>query len=353
MGYENKAILGVDLIKEEIKSSSFSDFPDPFFPFIQNSTTGYEREIIGIYLHDDFSITPQTIFNFGVRYDNADFEYNNITIDYVANTTTTQSGKKNFGQWSPKASLTHLINDNVSAYISYAKSFRFPNRDELTGFLGLTPELDPEKADNYELGLKVDLGDKIKGTVALYHMNIEDEILYAAPNVGAFAFGQNENFDEIRHRGVEISFESNIIPRTTVIGSYTYTETEIKTGTYSGSELPITPHHMGHISATIDVGMGFSLWNQARFVGKRYLANDLSNTITRLPAFEDWDVKLNYQHGWKNVDLSIFIGVNNILDEEYEEFGGVGGFPFGSRIGFNPSPERNYLGGITINWNFD
>lgn len=348
-GHNNKAILGIDYIKEEITSSSYSNFP-PWF--IQDSTTGYERDIIGIYLHDDFSITDKTILSFGMRYDHADLEYDNITRDYVAPNTTTQSGKKNFEQWNPKAALTHLINENVSAYVSYAKSFRFPNRDELTGFLGLTPELDPEKADNYELGLKVDLGDNIKGTVALYHMEVEDEILYAPPEIDTFGFGQNENFDEIRHRGLEISFESNLIPRTTLIGSYTYTETEIKTGTFSGSELPITPRHKGHIIAIIDLGKGFSLWNQARFVGKRYLANDLSNSFTRLPAFEVWDVKLTYQHDWKNVDLSIFAGVNNVLDEEYEEFGGVGGYQFGSRIGVNPSPERNFLGGITVSWNF-
>ena len=158
MGFENKAILGVDLIKEEITSSSFSNFPDPFFPFIQNSTTDYERDIVGIYLHDDFSITPKTTLNLGVRYDNGDFEYNNITVNYVSNITTTKSGEKNYTQWSPKASLTHLINENLSIYVSYAKSFRFPNRDELTGFLGLTPELKPEKADNYETGLKVETG---------------------------------------------------------------------------------------------------------------------------------------------------------------------------------------------------
>jgi len=346
MGYKNKIIIGFDLLNEEITSSNFLNFPGWFW--VQESVTDYERDIIGIYFHDDFSITERTVLSFGARYDQAQFEYNNVTKDLIFPNTTTMSGKKDFTQWSPKIALNHLFNENFSAYLSYAKSFRFPNRDELTGFLGFAPELAPEKADNYEMGLKVDLGPNMTGGITIYHMNVEDEILFHPLNI------QNENFGEIVHRGIEVSFESDFIPRTIINGSYTYTQTEIKTGTFSGSGLPITPQHMGYISAIIDLGKGFNLWNQIRFTGKRYLANDLPNSSFQLPAFEVWDAKLTYQHDWKNVKTLVFIGVNNILDEEYSEFGGISATspPFGSRIGYYPSPERNYIGGITFSWNF-
>ncbi|MFC1896453.1 TonB-dependent receptor, partial [Thermodesulfobacteriota bacterium] len=348
-GRENKAILGVDVLKEEVDSASFSNFPDPFFPFIQRQTTGYERKILGVYLHDDFSVTDRILLSMGARFDSATFEYSSATQDYAAGTTTGTMGDRNFDRLSPKASVTYLITDHMSCYASYAKSFRLPNRDELTGFFGFTPQLDPEEADSFEVGIKPRFGTLFSGGISLYHMKVEDEILLRPPNIGAFAFGQNENFEEVTHRGVEISAESGIIPRMTIFGSYTLVETEIERGVFKGSRLPITPKHSGYIGATLDLSHGLGLWSQVRFVGERYMVNDLANAFEKLPAYTVWDAKLSYTREVKPWSVSAFFGVNNILDEDHEEFGGVGGFPFGSRKGFFPSPERSYTGGITLN----
>jgi outer membrane receptor protein involved in Fe transport len=126
-------------------------------------------------------------------------------------------------------------------------------------------------------------------------------------------------------------------------------DTEIEEGPFKGSRLPITPRHLGYIGANIDLGYGFTLWNRARFVGKRFLANDLANTFDKLPGYGVWDAKLSYAYEDEWGHFSAFFGVNNILDKEYEEFAGIGGYPFGSRIGFFPSPERGFVGGLTFN----
>jgi iron complex outermembrane receptor protein len=347
-GRENKAILGVDLLKEEVESTSFSNFPDPLFPFIQRQITKYEREILGAYFHDDLFVTDKMILGAGIRFDRAAFDFSSQTEDLVTVTTSSTQGARDFHRFSPKAAISYLFTDNISAYFSYAKTFRLPNRDELTGFFGLTPELGPEKGENFEVGTKTRFGPKFNGGISLYHLTVQDYILFRPPNVGAFAFGQNENFDEVIHRGIEISAESNIIPRTTLFGGYTFVDTEIEEGPFKGSELPITPRHVGYIEADIDLGYGFTLWNRARFVGKRFLANDLANTFDKLPGYGVWDARLSYAHENKWGDFSAFCGVNNILDKEYEESGGIGGYPFGSRIGFYPSPERDFVGGVTV-----
>jgi iron complex outermembrane receptor protein len=347
-GRENKAILGVDLLKEEVESRSFSNFPDPLFPFNQRQATKYEREILGVYFHDDFYLTDKMIIGAGIRFDRAAFDFKSQTEDLITVTTSRTQGEKDFDRFSPKAAITYLFTDHISAYFSYSKIFRFPNRDELTGFFGFTPELGPEKGENFEIGTKTRFGPKFNGGLSLYHLTVENYILFRPPNVGAFAFGQNENFDEVLHRGIEISAESNTIPRTTLFGGYTFVDTEIEEGPFKGSELPITPRHMGYIEATIDLGYGFTLWNRARFVGKRFLANDLANTFDKLPGYGVWDAKLSYAYQDKWGDFSAFFGANNILDKEYEESGGIGGYPFGSRIGFYPSPERSFIGGLTF-----
>ena len=179
-------------------------------------------------------------------------------------------------------------------------------------------------------------------------MKMKDEIIYWPPPAGSFSFGQNENIDEVIHEGIEVSMDSNIFPRTTVFASYTFVDTGIREAPYTGSELPITPRHMGSIGVVFDMGHGFTFWNQARFVGERYLANDLSNSMDKLPGFGIWDMKLSYEYKGKMVSCSAFIGINNLLNKEYDEYGGIGGFPFGSRTGIYPSPERSWTGGLKI-----
>jgi outer membrane receptor protein involved in Fe transport len=122
------------------------------------------------------------------------------------------------------------------------------------------------------------------------------------------------------------------------------TRTKIIEGPFEGGNLPITPKHAG--SATLNWGKekGLILSVTGRFIGKRILANDLANVQEKLPAFMVMDTKLTY----RGDSLDLFFGVNNVTDRQYEEFGGVGGSPFGSRIGVNPSPERNFMGGATI-----
>ena len=95
LGRKNKAIIGVDLLKEEVDSKSFLDFP-PFF--IQRETTGYKKKLLGVYFHDEFFITDRVILGAGIRFDHANFNFSKETEDLVTITTSTQTGKKEFRQ---------------------------------------------------------------------------------------------------------------------------------------------------------------------------------------------------------------------------------------------------------------
>jgi outer membrane receptor protein involved in Fe transport len=126
--------------------------------------------------------------------------------------------------------------------------------------------------------------------------------------------------------------------------NYAMVRTRIVKGPFEGGTLPITPRHSGN--ATIEFGkeIDWILSVTGRYVGKRILANDLANEQPNLPAYAVYDVRLGEQGQY----FEWFFSINNVLNRQYEDFGGIGGFPFGSRIGFNPSPERNYTGGIAL-----
>lgn len=353
-GRENRLMLGVDLLKERVTAESFNNYPDPLFPFVRTEVTTYDRKLMGIYAHEEFSIYPSLILTLSGRLDWSEFEFSSTETDHVSNTVTVSSGKRKFKDdgvpimgeplWSPKVGLTYLTSPSTSLFMTWSNSFRFPNRDELTGLFGITPQLDPERATTYELGSQAQFREIHQASISVFRMKVEDEILFIPPAVGEFAFGENRNIPEVQHEGVEMSISTRYSEILRLKGHYTVTRTEIRKGPFEGSTLPITPKHTS--SAAIDLGKreGLMLSVTGRFVSKRFLANDLSNTQEKLPKYSIYDARLTYS----TTDFEAFFGVNNIFDKKYEEFGGVGGFPFGTRIGVNPSPERNYIGGATL-----
>jgi iron complex outermembrane recepter protein len=316
-------ILGVDWLKENVDSHSLSD---DFSGFIFEDTVQYERRVIGAYAHYDLSVTPIAILSLSGRMDWSEFESNQ---ESTGNTVD-----RSFRLWSPKVGLTYRTSPVSSLFATWSESFRFPNRDELTGFFGFAPELDPERATTYEIGSTVRMVQTVETTVSFFQSTVENEILF---NPIAF---ENQNIDEVQHEGIELSTQFRYTPSVRLRGSYTFTRTEILEGPFKGGELPITPKHAGAV--TLDWGRrpGWILSVTGRFTGARYLANDLDNDLDKLPKYSAWDAKLSYFGD----SFEYFMGVNNLMNREYDDFGGVNG----PRIGFNPAPERNYLGGVTL-----
>jgi iron complex outermembrane recepter protein len=343
-GFENRLMIGLDLLKERVTAESFNNFPDPLFPFINTEITTYDRKLLGAYAHEELSLHPSVILTLSGRMDWSKFRFSRKEIDEATSTSTESSGSRSFRVWSPKAGLTFMTSPTTSLFAVWSRSFRLPNRDELTGIFGITPQLDPERATTYEFGTQAQLGGIHQASVSVFRMEVEDEIVFIPPGVGEFAFGENQNIPEVKHEGIEVSVKTRYSESIQLKGNYTVTRTEIRKGPFEGNELPITPEHAG--SATIDLGQreGWMLSLTGRFSGKRFLANDLSNIQEKLPDYSVYDARLAYS----TTGFEAFFGVNNIFDKKYEEFGGVGGFPFGTRIGVNPSPERNYIGGATL-----
>jgi iron complex outermembrane receptor protein len=341
---ENRFMIGTDLLKERIRAQSANDYPDPSFPFINVEDTDYTRRLIGAYANEELPILAALTLNMTGRMDWSRFTFSQTTTDLTSNSTTGSSGDRSFRLFSPMIGLTYMTTPSSSLFATWSRNFRFPNRDELTGIFGLTPELDPEQATTYEAGEKIQAGSAFEGTISLFRTDVKNEILFVPPALGTFAFGENENVPEVRHEGIEASGVTRPSATLRIKGSYTVTRTTILQGPFEGSHLPIMPKHAG--SVTVDWGneKGLIFSTTGRFVGSRYLANDLANQQEKLPEYFVVDAKLSYRFDYGEA----YFGVNNVLNRKYDEFGGVGGFPFGSRIGFNPSPERNYIGGATF-----
>ena len=198
------------------------------------------------------------------------------------------------------------------------------------------------------LGLRWSIG----GGVAVYSMDVHNEIFFVPPATGedVFAtgnFGANENVDKIRHRGVEVELESTLNPSLFLRGAVTFQRTTVESGPFDGKEMPISPDLAATVEGTwtSDFGLGVTL--AARHVGERFLLNDLSNDVDLLDAFTVVDLRLRWS--WKKAVF--FFQANNLLGEEYFDNGGIGAGStgiWGAREAFNPAAEEWFTAGVTV-----
>jgi len=360
-GLGNQLLAGADWLQEQVDIDSlFSSPPFPPTP----SATHSRRTVLGLFLNDELSLHEDWLLSLGVRKDNSDAK----AEEEVESSCAVVDGEpkchfhETHSVWSPRAALTWRVSDPASLYVSYARGFRLPNRDETFGFFGFTPGLAPERSENYEIGAKV-RRPGLTANLALYHMIVHDEIFFD-PTVGLV---QNRNIDRVRHRGVEVSGSWQPLPWLELRGSYTYDDVEIQfdsvpaklkprvppgTPSLDGSTMPITPHNRGDVGATVFLPYGFEIGGNAYWVGSRIVANDLPSDHQKLPSYATYDLRVGWRHELTpHLVLGLDLTGYNLTDRNYAEFAGESlqffpGQP--QEIGFFPSPRRHYVASIQL-----
>jgi outer membrane receptor protein involved in Fe transport len=298
---------------------------------------------MGLFLQEEFSITEDLILSAGIRRDTARYRGED-------GAQPGRNFREHFEEWSPKAALTYRVFEPVSVYVSYARGFRFPNIDETFGFFGFNPGLVPQTSDALEGGVKIRT-KRIALNLTYFNMDVEDEIyLLVIPNL----FAQNVNLDRVRHQGVEISGNVRPFEWLEIFGSYTYDNVRIQrvfeSSVLKGARMPITPEHRGNVGFTVFLPWGFEIGGNANYVGSRFVANDVVELVDKLPRFATYDARIGWRyalpHGFTvRAEASAY----NLTNREYNEFGAVSTFP-PFPLGFFPSPGRNYLASLWLEY---
>ncbi|PVD53804.1 TonB-dependent receptor [Terrimonas sp.] len=195
-----KWTAGSFLFGEKIKNGSTTYFDQDYALFDPNapyaSISNGKRKAYGVafYGQTTYAVTPKFDITAGARYDverreltqNSAYEKNGIVMPLTADSTA----KKTFNAFTPKVILSYKLTDKSMVYASYAKGFR------VGGFnFGSTtnPTYNPEKSDNYELGIKNSLlNNRLKINLTAFYFQQKDQqvstsqdgINYATLNVG-------------------------------------------------------------------------------------------------------------------------------------------------------------------------
>jgi len=297
---------------------------------------------IGPFLEVRADLTAAATLTLGARYDRVAFRADDRLLS-----DGDDSGSRIMASPSASAGVTLDLDPGFQPYVNVSTSFETPTTTELanrpTGPGGFNPDLQPQKAVNYEAGVRGRVAGVLGYSASAYQADVRDELIpFEVPGDPGRRYFRNAG--SARHRGVEAGVALQPIPSVTLVGAYTYAafrfqEFRTATDTLDGNTIPGVPAHYVHGSVRYQGLKG--LWAAVDVTASAGLfVNDL-NTV-RTDPWQTVGVRMGWEGrvgGWR---AAPFVAVRNLFDERY-----VGSVSVNAQFGrfFEPAPGRSgYLG---------
>ncbi|MBN1354318.1 MAG: TonB-dependent receptor [Candidatus Omnitrophica bacterium] len=339
---ENRLMVGLDYYANR---DFIEDGFESQIPFIFPTTINYikiHKDTLGVYISDTAQLPLNFILTSGVRGEGAFYYFDQ---DAVVRSTN----RAHPLEYAYDIGLTYKYNKNSSIYGRYSRSFRFPATDEyyspimlfytFTGDQlvsgGLDKDLKTQTAYNYELGIKENSSKYLSLKADCYFMDVRNELMYDPIEF------KNTTADFTIHYGLELEGHVYLFDMLDIFANYTYQKAYFtENGSFVGNEIPLVPHNRFSAGVNLSYMDCFYMSYITTYVGERYFANDLLNEMPKMKPHMVHDVKFSY----KKYGVELFLSINNILDEEYEEYGALDFYR--TSPGYYPCPRRNYILGL-------
>jgi len=179
------------------------------------------------------------------------------------------------------------------------KGFRLPSFNDLYLFPPSNPSLASEELMDYEVGLRQKLSDISDLDIAVYRMNTNNFIRFSP------ASGQFENVDTLVEKGLETSLGVYPLDWLKLKVFYSYIDRDERTQGVPGQKFS------GSITLEKDILEGRL---SGRYLTDYYAADNHSEEI---PSYYVFDFRLNVR---PKDYISLSLGVDNILDEDYTRY---------------------------------
>lgn len=249
---------------------------------------------LGVYLQDQLTFDKRWIAVLGLRGDRAENK-------------TEGENTRDDEAITARVAFMYKADNGVAPYVSYAESFQ-----PVIGLDVYGRAYEPLEGKQIEAGVKYQPeGSRSFVSAALYDLREKNRQTPDPVNpLNQVQAGES------RARGIELEAVLEMNPNWDLIGSYSYTDTEVLRGTPGyddGKRLPSVPDHMA------------SLWTQHRFsiggvsgfragAGLRYVGDSWDGTDTlKTPDYTLFDAMIAYDTG----NWSFAVNGNNLEDETY------------------------------------
>jgi iron complex outermembrane receptor protein len=341
----NRLVLGFDIDAQQDHRQRFANNEG----VLGDKTTDQDENVTsyGGYVQDVLEMTDNVNLTLGARYDQVRYDVND-------HTTGNGSGDTSFDEISPMMGVVWSIDPAVNLYGNIARSFDPPTTTELanpSGTSGFNRDLKPQTATNYEIGVKGLLPGWIRYEIALFHINVEDELVRFELSGSGQSF--YENAGSSTRNGLETALSMKLLPGLTSSLTYSYSDFSFDNfrdrngNNFTGNKIPGVPQNQLHIELNYQDPAGFYASWDLRYVDSFYADN--ANTV-KSGAYKVANLRTGFVQQHNQWEISSFIGVNNMFAEDYFD-----NIRLNANFGryYEPAPERNFYGGIGIRYNFN
>lgn len=193
-----------------------------------------------------------------------------------------------------------------------ARKVKAPSIRQLYDTDGGDSSLSFETAYHYELGADQQLPYQTTLNISGFISTVENFI--ERNNIT----GLFENNEEYEFKGVELSIENRFFERLLFRANYTFLDSQDKSDSSQKDDLQYRPRHKAVAEMNYDFGFGISGFASFMYVGEEYYYS--RKEPLQKAELQDYmllNLKLNYN--LFNDHTSLYLGADNILDENYQE----------------------------------
>jgi iron complex outermembrane receptor protein len=311
-------------------------------------TTNQDEDVTtaALFVQDVLALGESLSLTVGGRFDDVEYRVTDRT-------GAPGSGQRGFTEFSPMIGASWALRETLRLYGNVSTSFDPPATTELAnpyGPTGFNPDLDSQTATNVEAGVKGLVADRVRYEVALFHIDVQDEIVpYELGGSGQSFF---RNAGSSTHRGLEASLVLELLPGLTGSASYTWSDFTFDAfrdsggGVFDGNRIPGIPEHLFQAALEWSHDAGFFAGLDLLYAGSFFADN--ANAV-ETGDYRVADLRGGYRWQADRWRLEPFAGVSNLLDEQY-----MTNIRLNAAFGryYEPAPERNLHVGVLLTYGF-
>ena len=295
---------------------------------------------VGAYLTDTFTPRPWLSLTPSVRYD-----HTSLSIEDRLGGSA--SGSHSFGRVDPSIGATLRPWSRLGFFASYGESFRAPTAIELTCSsqsapcplpiaFAEDPPLKKVRSRTVEVGLRAVPLTRTHATLAAFHTDLDDDILFVSSTRSAGFF---RNVGTTRRQGIEALLGGGVHGVDWFV-NYSYTRPTFETSedlpspagenrVKPGDVLPGIPDHLLRAGFDTPVAFDVRFGLDVTYTGRQFLRTDEANQRPPLDAYVVVDARVE----WRRGPLVVFARAENLFDAKYETAGSQGANVFaGGRV---------------------
>ena len=361
LGLDHTITLGADLQRQEDDRKNFAncngvDFTGGDVPAgcVDGGSEAGAVELdqaeivsgIGPYLRDEINFGERYRLDLGLRADYVKFE---VRDNLITASDPDDSGERTLHAISPIVGLVARVTPLHSAYANVSTAFETPTATELgnhpDGSAGINPDLKPQYATTYEVGMKGIVFSGLQYDFALFDTEVRDELIpFEIPGGAGRRYFRNAG--RTRRNGFEVGLNATV-GAFDLGASYSFSHFRFRgyvLGGVSlgGNRIPGIPANQLQAAATWRGQHG--LFATVEGLAQSNVFVDDGNSA-RSDGYTTVNLRLGALAAFGRPWISPVIGVRNLYDTRYA--GSVSVNASGGKF-YEPAPGRTVFAGLTL-----